>query len=96
MVYEVLPWTSSEITCAIDHSLSHTVALNPDVVMLPVLFQKVPYWDHYCSSSIQMIYQTRCLTHSAYYLLMIRQYITPIKMKLTYVLTLIFDLNVLA
>ena len=27
MVYEVLPWTGSEITCAIDHSLCHTVAL---------------------------------------------------------------------
>ena len=82
MVYEVLPWTSSEITCTIDHSLCRTVAFNPYVMTLPVVFHKVPYWDHSCSSYIQTSYQTRCLTHSAYYLPMVRQYITPIKMKL--------------
>ena len=66
--------------------MCHTVALSPDGMTLPVVFHKVPYWDHSCSSSIQTIYQTRCLTHSAYYLPMIREYITPIKN----------DLNVLA
>ena len=46
MVYEALPWIGSGTTCAIGCNLCHTMVLNPGVMILHVVFHKVPYWDH--------------------------------------------------